>query len=96
MPRDRGYCPHVVVRGRALALEDVRDFPRFAGNPLVEEIGIRSYLGAPLLDRTGMVLGTVCVADTEPRRWGRTGLDTIKSFAAELVRQIHYAEDAGI
>ncbi|MEU3186647.1 GAF domain-containing protein [Streptomyces sp. NPDC006923] len=93
MDRDHGYCPHVVVRRKALVLEDVRDFPRFAGNALVDEIGIRSYLGAPLIDRTGMALGTVCVVDTEPRRWGRPGLDTIKSSAAELMSRIHRAED---
>ncbi|CAM5291984.1 GAF domain-containing protein OS=Streptomyces alboniger OX=132473 GN=CP975_31330 PE=4 SV=1 [Streptomyces alboniger] len=96
MDRDHGYCPHVVVRRKALVLEDVRDFPRFAGNPVVDEIGIRSYLGAPLVDRTGMALGTVCVVDVEPRRWGRAGLDTIKAMAAELVGQIHRREDGGI
>ncbi len=96
LARDHGYCPHVVVRRKALVLEDVRDFPRFAGNPVVDEIGIRSYLGAPLLDRTGMALGTVCAVDVEPRRWGRAGLDTIKAMAAELVGQIHRREDGGI
>ncbi|MEU1128609.1 GAF domain-containing protein [Streptomyces sp. NPDC005900] len=96
MARDHGYCPHVVVRRKALVLEDVRDFPRFAGNPVVDETGIRSYLGAPLVDRTGVVLGTVCVVDVEPRRWGRAGLDTIKAMAAELVEQIHRREDGFI
>ncbi len=96
LARDHGYCPHVVVRRKALVLEDVRDYPRFAGNPVVDEIGIRSYLGAPLVDRTGIVLGTVCVVDVEPRRWGRAGLDTIKSMAAELVDQIHRREDGGL
>ncbi|MCF6525372.1 GAF domain-containing protein [Streptomyces sp. JJ36] len=89
MARDHGYCPHVVVRRKALVLEDVCDYPRFAGNPVVDEIGIRSYLGAPLIDRSGMALGTVCVVDQEPRPWGRQGLETIKSMAAELVDQIH-------
>ncbi|WP_066943303.1 GAF domain-containing protein [Streptomyces lushanensis] len=93
MARDLGYCPYVVVRRRALVLEDVQDFPRFAANALVDEIGIRSYLGAPLMDRTGLALGTVCVIDTEPRRWGRPGLDTIKSCAAELMTRIHRGED---
>ncbi|MGW7288869.1 GAF domain-containing protein [Streptomyces sp. NPDC054847] len=96
MDRDHGYCPHVVVRRKALVLEDVCDYPRFAGNPVVDEIGIRSYLGAPLIDRTGIALGTVCVVDTEPRRWGREGLETIKSLAADLVQQIHRREDGGI
>ncbi|WP_103501256.1 MULTISPECIES: GAF domain-containing protein [Streptomyces] len=84
MARDYGYCPHVVVRRKALVLEDVRDYPRFAGNPLVDEIGIRSYLGAPLLECSGEALGTVCVVDTRPRAWGREGLETIKATAAEL------------
>ncbi|UNO43122.1 GAF domain-containing protein [Streptomyces sp. MST-110588] len=92
MARDHGYCPHVIVRRKALVLEDVCDYPRFAGNPVVDEIGIRSYLGAPLIDRTGTALGTVCVVDLEPRPWGREGLDTIKTMAAELVEQIHCME----
>ncbi|MFI5525888.1 GAF domain-containing protein [Streptomyces platensis] len=96
MARDHGYCPHVVVRRKALVLEDVCDYPRFAGNPVVDEIGIRSYLGAPLIDRTGMALGTICVVAQEPRPWGRQGLDTIKSMAARLVDQIHRRETDGL
>lgn len=91
-PRDHGYCPHVVVRRKALVLDDVCDYPRFAGNPVVDQIGIRSYLGAPLIDRTGTTLGTVCVVDVEPRPWGRPGLDTIKSLAAQLVAKIDARE----
>jgi len=93
MARDHGFCPHVVVRRKALVLEDVCDYPRFAGNPVVDEIGVRSYLGAPLIDHTGIALGTVCVVDIEPRPWGRAGLEIIKSMAAELVEQIALRED---
>ncbi|MFF0026736.1 GAF domain-containing protein [Streptomyces avermitilis] len=96
MARDYGFCPHVVVRRKALVLEDVCDYPRFAGNPVVDEIGIRSYLGAPLIDRTGIALGTICVVDVEPRPWGRAGLETIKALAAELVEQIERRESDGI
>ncbi|MGC5341751.1 GAF domain-containing protein [Streptomyces sp. DT24] len=88
LTRDRGYCPHVVVRRKALVLEDVCDYPRFAGNAVVDDIGIRSYLGAPLIDRTGIALGTVCAVDTVPRPWGRDGLATIKSLARELLGHI--------
>ncbi|MEU6406713.1 GAF domain-containing protein [Streptomyces sp. NPDC046985] len=85
LARDHGFCPHVMARRKALALEDVGDYPRFAGNPVVDEFGIRSYLGAPLIDGAGTVLGTVCVVDVAPRPWGRPGLDAIKAAAAELV-----------
>jgi GAF domain-containing protein len=78
----------VVARRKALALEDVNDYPRFAGNPVVDEFGIRSYLGAPLIDGTGLVLGTVSVADVTPRPWGRPGLTAIKEHAALLVVEL--------
>ncbi|GGS83418.1 GAF domain-containing protein [Streptomyces cinerochromogenes] len=96
LPRDHGFCPHVVVRHKALVLEDVRDYPRFAGNPIVDEYGIRSYLGAPLIDRSGMALGTVCAADTAPRAWGRPGLETIKALAADLVVRLERSAEDGL
>ncbi|CAM5566589.1 GAF domain-containing protein OS=Streptomyces tendae OX=1932 GN=GUR47_02780 PE=4 SV=1 [Streptomyces tendae] len=95
-PRDHGFCPHVVVRRKALVLEDVRDYPRFAGNPVVDAFGIRSYLGAPLIDSTGTVLGTVAAADVRPRSWGTAGLVTIKSAAADLVRRIERSAEDGL
>ncbi|MFD0318520.1 GAF domain-containing protein [Streptomyces flavalbus] len=93
LPRDHGFCPHVVVRRKALVLEDVRDYPRFAGNPVVDEFGVRCYLGAPLIDSTGMVLGTLSVVDVQPRRWGREGLATIKARAAELSARLERGDD---
>ncbi|MFF3014636.1 GAF domain-containing protein [Streptomyces sp. NPDC057939] len=93
LTRHHGWCPHVVVRRRALVLEDVRDFARFAGNPVVDGSGVRSYLGAPLTDRRGIVLGTVCAVDLVPRRWGNQGLATAKALAAELLELLHARED---
>ncbi|GAA4614620.1 GAF domain-containing protein [Saccharopolyspora hordei] len=91
-PMETGYCPHVIARGMALVLEDVCDYPRFAGNDVVDRMNVRSYLGAPLIDRTGIALGTVCVIDSEPRPWGREGLNVIKTLAAEGVELIHRRE----
>jgi GAF domain-containing protein len=93
MPRAHGFCPHVVVRRRALVLDDVRDYPRFAANPVVDEYGIRSYLGAPLMHPSGIALGTICAMDRVPRPWGRSGLDTVKTAAARLALRILAADD---
>lgn len=93
MDRDHGYCPHVVVRHKALVLEDVCDYPRFNGDPVMDDIGIRSYMGAPVVDKsTGMTLGTVCAADLDPHPWGRPGLETIKAMAAEVSDHIYRRE----
>jgi GAF domain-containing protein len=93
VPLDHGYCPHVVVRRKALVLDDVCDYPRFAGNPVVDKLGIRTYVGAPLIDRTGTALGTICIIDQEPRPWGHPGLNLIKERAAELVQLIRRREE---
>ncbi|WP_433476964.1 GAF domain-containing protein [Spirillospora sp. CA-142024] len=88
MACDHGYCMYVVTRGHAMALNEVMDYHLFAGNPVVDEIGIRAYLGAPLIDQAG-TLGTICVVDTEPHDWGAQGVAFIKARAAELVERIH-------
>ncbi|GGZ92027.1 GAF domain-containing protein [Streptomyces bluensis] len=84
-PGDYGFCPHVVAQGSQLALDDVFDYPRFKGNPLVNDLGVRSYLGTPLRDNTGMVLGTVCVADTKPRIWDRRIREHMQELTETLV-----------
>lgn len=33
LARDHGFCPYVVVRRKGLVLEDVREYPKFAGTP---------------------------------------------------------------
>jgi GAF domain-containing protein len=87
MPDDHGWCPHVIDRGRALILDDVCDYPRFHGNAVVDKVGIRTYISAPLI-HDDTTFGTICVIDQEPKPWGRPGLDFIKGRAAELLKRI--------
>jgi hypothetical protein len=49
-------------------------------------------MGAPLIDRTGTAIGTICVVNTEESSWGRGGLEMIKSMAAEVMDLIHRRE----
>ncbi|MFJ9420010.1 GAF domain-containing protein [Streptomyces sp. NPDC101227] len=92
MPRDHGYCPDVIARRKALPLPDVCAHPRFAGNAVVDKIGIRTYFGAPLIHQpTGTVLGTVCFVGTTPRplSTGQASLQLIKERANTLMDLIH-------
>jgi hypothetical protein len=89
MDLEHGYCPEVVGRGKALVLDDVCAHPRFDSNEVVDLIGIRSYLGDVVHDpRTGIILGTACIVDTERRGWGRAGLKLIKESVAEVEQHI--------
>lgn len=95
MPKDAGWCPHTLARKKAFPLGNVMAYPRFAGNVLVDAMGARSYLGAPLIDDTGTALGTVCVVDIVERDWNKADVDTIKTFAQEVLHGI-YQRQGGI
>ncbi|MFC7344877.1 GAF domain-containing protein [Saccharopolyspora griseoalba] len=82
MGLDQGFCAHVVRRRKALQLDDVCDYPRFGVNPALDLLNIRTYLGAPIVDADGTVIGTVCTVDTDVKEYGSDGVDFIKSKAA--------------
>ena len=94
MDMDQGFCVHVVGRKAALTLDDVFEFSRFRGNPVVDELGVRSYIGVPLIDDDGTVIGTVCAIDPAPRSeaegnsWGNQGLQVLKAARDEVLAEI--------
>lgn len=92
MSREHGYCPETMTRERPLVLWDVCAHPRFAGNAVVDEIGIRTYAGTRFIDPdTGLPLGTLCLVGTEPRdlAWGKAALNLIKDQSSTLQQLMH-------
>ncbi len=67
MPRDEFFCTQVVERNQVLAISDTLTNPAFTSSILVQRYGIRAYLGAPLVDSSGLCLGAIAVMDLEPR-----------------------------
>lgn len=89
MPDGYGGCPMVIKRGKSLVLDDICAMPRFASNPAVDQFGVRSYAGAPLI-HDGIPFGTVCVIDQEPKPdWDGRFVDLVKSEAAGVLDRIH-------
>lgn len=86
--REESICGHVVASDEVLVAEDVTRDPRFSDNPLVLEKGIRFYAGAPLRTSSGLVLGSLCVIDTEPRQFSDDERRQLQEMADELMRQI--------
>lgn len=85
MDLDQGFCAHVVKRRLALQLDDVCDYPRFGENPALDLLNIRTYLGAPIIDGDGTVVGTVCTVNTDVSEYGRDGVKFIKGKAIEAL-----------
>ncbi len=67
VPRDATICSFAVLSDEPLIVPDTRLDDRFVCNPFVQcEPGMRFYAGAPLIDRDGFNLGTLCLLDSVP------------------------------
>jgi EAL domain-containing protein (putative c-di-GMP-specific phosphodiesterase class I) len=66
-PREDALCDLVVRSGQALTIADAAADERFAHYPAVLAGDVGSYIGVPLTGRESLVIGTVCVVDSQPR-----------------------------
>lgn len=67
LPRSRSLCERTMGKGEPVVIGDLREDPEYCDHPLV--IGgpkFRFYAGFPLVDATGVTVGTFCVFDTKP------------------------------
>ncbi|MBD2002299.1 response regulator [Trichocoleus sp. FACHB-40] len=66
--RESTICSFAVLCDDVLVVPDTRKDPRFACMPFaLSEPGLRFYAGAPLIDKDGYNLGTLCLLDSKPR-----------------------------
>ena len=68
-PLSHSFCQHVVARAEPLVVVDARVDHRVRDNLAVPDLGVVAYLGVPLTDGEGTVLGSLCAIDVVPRDW---------------------------
>ncbi|WP_426959592.1 sensor histidine kinase [Muricoccus radiodurans] len=83
-PIDLSVCAHAIQGTGLFLVPDLSADPRFATNPVVTEMGMRFYAGAPLVTKEGLPLGTLCVLD----RWPRTLSEFQRRSLERLARQV--------
>lgn len=88
-PRGSSSCQWTVCQSDLLIVPDLSQDDRFrhlsyvAGPPHA-----RFYAGAPLINPQGYALGTLCVADFEPRRLSPEQADALRRLARQVVGQL--------
>ncbi|MFD4480419.1 GAF domain-containing protein [Streptomyces sp. NPDC058471] len=86
-----GWCPDVVENRRTLILHDTLAYAEFATNPVIDEFGIRTYQGTPLIDpRTDRVWGTICAIgqNVRDRSVGRPSRMFMEHHSGLLVKAV--------
>ncbi|MEO0515936.1 MAG: GAF domain-containing sensor histidine kinase [Cyanobacteria bacterium P01_A01_bin.116] len=66
LPRQESFCTHAIDSVKTFALDDATAHPAFSRSLLVQQYGIQSYLGVPLVTSEGCCLGTLAVMDLMP------------------------------
>lgn len=80
------YCEKVVDGDDALFVRDSRENATFAGNEDEVEFGLHNYLGLPVHDGSGHVVGTVCVLDDTARDYTDEERAQLSELAGEVER----------
>jgi diguanylate cyclase (GGDEF)-like protein len=92
--RSDAFCNHAIEGHDVMVVENALDDQRFAGNPYVTASpNIRFYAGAPLRNKEGYNLGTLCVIDQKPRHISPQQQHILEDLAAIVVDELelHHA-----
>lgn len=94
-PRNISFCGHTIVQRKPLIIPDALEDERFCDNPLVKEPPrIRFYAGFPLIAANGMVLGSLCAIDLEPRSLTPQQITSMERLARQVVSQMELRREA--
>ena len=80
-PLIQSVCREVVASADLVQIDHAATDLRWQAHAAHTELGIESYLGAPLLDADGRVLGSLCALETTPRTWTADERQTLVDLA---------------
>ena len=87
-PRDASLCT-VTARARGpMAVSDAVQDARVSALPPVASGAVGAYLGVPLVDGAGLVVGALCVFDELPRSWSPEHVGTLGELASAVVAEL--------
>jgi len=91
MPRENSICSYVVASHVPLVIEDLLESDEWRDQYMSATYGLRFYAGVPLVSHNTHALGTLCLADIEPRTITAEGLETLQMFAARAAAELELA-----
>jgi PAS domain S-box-containing protein len=92
-PRDVAFCAHTILEDKQLVVPDASADPRFSDNIFVtQDPKIRFYIGNPIAAPDGSLVGTLCVADHQPRIPSAEDLRALQDLALMAQNEMNLVE----
>jgi len=88
LTRDRSLGGTGGLHEETLVIEDVKADPRTAALPSSEHPSFRFYAGVPLITADGHNLGSLAIADVQPRSMGPAEVSTLEDLAAMALHEM--------
>jgi signal transduction histidine kinase len=84
LSRQESFCNKVVESWQTLVINDTHQLTNVETSTytrLIQDYGIRAYLGVPLFDASGYCLGTLAVMDVKPRDFTNKDIELLQIIA---------------
>ncbi len=86
--REHTMCQYVVETERPLVVEDFLATDRFRNQYFCVNYDVQFYAGTPLVTSDGHTIGTLCLADGEPRPFGEDEMRMLGAFARAVIGRL--------
>lgn len=87
--REKSFCGHAILSDQGLIVLDTLEDERFRENPMVTgEPNLRFYAGIPLRSADGFNVGTLCIADQQPRQFHNESVKILEGLGSLLEDQL--------
>lgn len=88
-PRSLSFCAYALHSSETLVVPDTHADERFADHPVVvDPPHLRFYAGAPLVLPSGLIAGTLCLADMQPRQLDELDLSILATLRDLAVNEL--------
>ena len=94
-PLTHSFCQHVVIDRAPLVIPDAENDPRVCNNLAIPDLGVKAYLGIPLILPSGHVIGSLCAIDTTPHEWSDNDVKTVSDSAEIVMNEIGLRREIG-
>jgi len=88
LPLEESLSQHVIAGREPMVVFDTEKPPFLAESTSMRRYGLSAYAGLPLLAADGTAFGSLCVADTVPRRWTQSEVRMLASLSAAAASQV--------
>lgn len=90
-PREYSFCAHAINQKEIFEVKNADLDKRFSDNPITTgDPHVKFYAGAPLINKEGHALGTLCVIDNKQNELSDMQKKVLKVLADQVITRMEY------